>query len=274
MTDRSMTALDYHATSFSQGRMDFSWEELSEAERRQAYADWKAGKGLIGGDPCRRPGSDRLPDWALNRHFFRTLAMDDERGWNGRRLQVALDSQRPLEVEIGFGRGDFLLDRAVRHSDHLFLGYEVKTKAVHLCLARLERLELTNLWISDDDARFSLPRLLPGGRADAVHILFPDPWWKKQHRVKRLFSPPFVDLLAEILRPGGMLYFKSDVAEYGELVRYLVRSHAAFRDHDSALARLTGEGAQTHREHWCQEHGLPVYRFAFRRETDWSPGPN
>ena len=47
--------LDYHSTSFSAGRMDFTWGELSGEERRQAYADWEAGKGLIGGDPRKRP---------------------------------------------------------------------------------------------------------------------------------------------------------------------------------------------------------------------------
>ena len=72
-----------------------------------------------------------------------------------------------------------------------------------------------DLWLSDDDARFNLPRVVADGRVDIFHILFPDPWWKTQHIDKRLFSPPFVDLLAAKLRPGGLLHFKSDVQEYG-----------------------------------------------------------
>lgn len=257
--------LDYHATSFTQGKMDFTWEELSEEERAQAYRDWEVGKGLIGGDPRRRPNADRLPDWALNRRFFRALTLDDPRGWNGQRFRQEIASDRPLEIEIGFGRGDFILDRARRLPERLFIGYEVKTKAARLALQRAERLELENLWISDDDCRFSLPRVIPDGRVDVFHILFPDPWWKKQHRVKRLFSPPFVDLLAAKLRSGGILHFKSDVKEYGELVRYLVEQHPAFRPHDPALAEVIGPGLPTHREHWCQEHGLPVWTYYFQR---------
>ncbi len=257
--------LDYHATSFSQGRMDFAWEELSEEERAQAYADWHAGKGLIGGDPRLRPGADKLPPWGINQPFFRTLALDDPRGENGARLRADLASDRPLEIEIGFGRGDFLLDRAARRPKTVFLGYETKTKAARLLLNRISRFGLTNLWVSDDDGRFSLPRVVADGRADAVHILFPDPWWKPQHRVKRLFSPPFVDLLAAKLRPGGLIHFKSDVEAYGELVRYLVEGHGAFAAHDPAQAAAIGESALTHREHWCRVHNQPVYAYYFVR---------
>jgi tRNA (guanine-N7-)-methyltransferase len=263
--------LAYNPTSFSQGRMDFTWEELSEEERRQAYADWEAGKGLIGGDPRQRPGSHRLPEWGINQPFFRVLALDDTRGDNGAHLAALLASSKPLEVEIGYGRGDFLLDRALRHPDRFLIGYETKTKATRLMLQRIERAQarpgpaMGELWLSDDDARFNLPRVVGDGRVDIFHILFPDPWWKTQYVVKRLFSPPFVDLLAAKLRPGGLLHFKSDVQEYGELVRYLVETHAAFTPNDPSLSDRIGPHAPTHREHWCHRHGKPVYAYYFVR---------
>ncbi len=272
-----MTELAYNPTSFSQGRMDFSWEELSEEERRQAYADWEAGRGLIGGDPRQRPGSHLLPAWGLNGPFFRALALDDARGDNGSRLAELLASDLPLEVEIGYGRGDFLLDRATRHPDRFLIGYETKTKATRLMLDRIARAQarpgaqLAPLWLSDDDARFNLPRVIADERVDIFHILFPDPWWKTQHIVKRLFSPPFVDLLAAKLRAGGLLHVKSDVAEYGELVRYLVESHGAFGPHNGDLAARVGEGAPTHREHWCQVHGKAVHAYYFQRITTADP---
>ncbi len=256
---------DYEASVFSAGRMDFAWEELSEEDRRQAYADWEAGKGLIGGNPHVRPGSAYLPEWGLNLPFFRALALDDPRGDNGARLRAALASDRPLEVEIGFGRGDFLLDRARRHPETLLIGYETKTKATRLMLQRVERYHVDNLWLSNDDARFNIPVVLPDQRVDLFHILFPDPWWKSQHRIKRLFSPPFVDLLAAKLRSGGMLFFKSDVQEYGEMVRYLVEQHPAFLPHDPAGLDPIGDFALTHREAWCLKKKRPVFAFYFAR---------
>ena len=271
--------------------MDFTWEELTDEERAQAYADWEAGKGLIGGDPRKRPGSHLLPPWGVDQPFFRALALDDARGRNGAALRALLASDCPLEIEVGFGRGDFLLDRAERHPDRLFIGYETKTKATRLMLARVERLAAMeregegergrqgegervaprpsplapHLWLSDDDARFNLPRVIDDGRVELFHILFPDPWWKNEHKVRRLFSPPFVDLLAAKLRPGGLLHFKSDVAEYGELVRYLVENHPAFAASDPALAATIGDAVPTHREHWCRRHGKPVWAYYFAR---------
>lgn len=266
MTQQNRHGLDYHSTSFSQGRMDFTWETLTEEERQQAYADWQAGRGLIGGDPRRRPGSDQLPPWGLDRPFFRVLAMQDVRSKAPAQLLDAIETARELEVEIGFGRGDFLLDRSVRYPERLFLGYEVKTKAVRLFLDRMTRLKIANLWVSDDDVRFNLPRVLSDGRAAMIHVLFPDPWWKDQHRVKRLFSPPFVDLLAAKLQPGGVLHFKSDVKEYGELVCYLLEQHPSFQPHDPSLAERIGEFAPTHREFWCTNHERPVYTYYFGRK--------
>lgn len=257
--------LDYQTAPFSAGRMDFTWTEWTDAERQKAQADWLAGRGLIGGDPRQRPNSHLLPPWGINQPFFRTLALDDTRGQNGAQLRAALASARRVEVEIGYGRGDFLLDRATRHPETLFLGYETKIKATRLCLARVGRLGIDNLWLSDDDCRFSLPRLLPDSRVDMIHILFPDPWWKDQHRVKRLFSPPFVDLLAAKLRPGGLLFFKSDVAEYGTMVCELVESHPAFGAHNPTLALQIGDYVPTHREFWCLQRQHAVYAYYFAR---------
>ena len=77
--------------------MDFSWEELTPQERARHYADWHAGKGLIGGDPRRRPNSDILPAWAKDRSIVRALALDDCSAANGERIRRQIAGARPLE---------------------------------------------------------------------------------------------------------------------------------------------------------------------------------
>jgi tRNA (guanine-N7-)-methyltransferase len=98
-----------------------------------------------------------------------------------------------------------------------------------------------------------------------VHLLFPDPWWKTTSKARRLISPPFVDLLARLLRPGSLFHFRSDVEEYAELVAYLVEQHPAFARHDPALLARIGDHAPTHREEWCRRHGKPVFTRLFAR---------
>lgn len=245
--------------------MAFAWEEWTTEERQKAYANWAAGRGLIGGDPHHRPGAYALPPWGLNQPFFRTLALADSRGNNQERLSASLAAPAALEIEIGYGRGDFLLDRALQHPDRLLIGSETKIKATRLCLERIARFAVPNVWLSDDDCRFSLPRVIPDGRVEMIHILFPDPWWKPQHKLKRLFSPPFVDLLAAKLQLGGVLHFKSDVQEYGAMVCALVEAQGSFSAHEPALAERIGAFAPTHREFWCQQHGSPVYAYYFER---------
>ena len=83
--------------------------------------------------------------------------------------------------------------------------------------------------------------------------------------MKRLFSPPFVRLLAEKLAPGGLLFFKSDVYEYGELVRYLIEQDGQFLPHNEDLSSLIGPYVPTHREHWCERHNRPVHAYYFER---------
>ncbi len=164
---------------------------------------------------CCRPGASTSPSFGSWHWTIRagTTAPSCGLRW----LQ-----RHPLEIEIGYGRGDFLLDRARRHPERTLPRLRDQDQGHPPAPAPDPAAQLQNLWVSDDDARFNLPRVVPDGRVDACHVLFPDPWWKTQHRVKRLFSPPFVELVAAKLRPGGLLYFKSDVEEYGELVRYLV----------------------------------------------------
>lgn len=86
--------------------------------------------------------------------------------------------------------------------------------------------------------------------------MFYDPWWKPQHFVKRLFSPPFVDLLAAKLQAGGLLHFKSDVEEYWDLVRYLVEGHGDFSPHNPALADRIGPYAQHIAKHGASANNV------------------
>ncbi len=68
-------------------------------------------------------------------------------------------------------------------------------------------------------------------------MLYPDPWWKRRHQVKRLFTLPFLDLVHDLLAPGGLLHVRSDVEGYAEYIEQVVAEHGGFTANDPALPR-------------------------------------
>jgi tRNA (guanine-N7-)-methyltransferase len=119
-----------------------------------------------------------------------------------------------LIVEIGSGKGLFLVNAAPARPDCLFLGIELARKYAEYCAARVCQRGLANVRVVRGDAVEILSRLLPDSSAAEVHIYFPDPWWKKRHRRRRLMQAPFVGSLERVLRPGGRLHFWTDVVDY------------------------------------------------------------
>jgi len=120
---------------------------------------------------------------------------------------------RPLEVDIGCGRGRFLLARAQGHPDINFLGIDQS-------LLRLRKIDrkavaggINNICLIQDDALRLLPRL-PALSVATFYVFFPDPWPKRRHHSRRLVSPLFIDLIFQSLAPGGMIHLCTDHSDY------------------------------------------------------------
>ena len=124
----------------------------------------------------------------------------------------------PWEVEIGFGKGRYLLRRAKEDRDHRFLGIEIAGEYQREFVTKARRRGLTNWMALRGDALFFLSAVLPKRFASAVHVYFPDPWPKNKQQKRRLFDPETVDLVLGLLAPGAKLSFATDFVEYGALV--------------------------------------------------------
>ncbi len=237
--------------------------ETDEIRLQRALVRYDEGKGLIGGDPSRRPASaSEKPDTLPN--AFRLFGSRTEKLERLHRFLV----EAPLEIEIGSGRGEFILDWAAQHPDMHFLAFEVKTKLIRRIAGRAQRRGLENLWVSDDDARYTLPRLLNPASVDVFHILFPDPWWKPKHQVRRVFVPPFVDVLAILLRPNGLLRIATDVPGYAIQIRDLLEAHAEFAPGSADIAERFVSATPTDRQAFCDEIGRPYEYLYFSKKGD------
>ncbi|RUA18297.1 MAG: hypothetical protein DSY55_00405 [Clostridia bacterium] len=235
--------------------------ETDEVRLQKALDGYHLGKGFIGGDPRRRPRwLHPLPPEPAP--AFRLLQSSPE---HLARLSDFVTTAS-LEVEIGSGPGAFILDHAQKHSERHFLAFEVKWKLVRDIVKRARRLGINNLWVSDDDARFDLPRLLRPGSVDVFHVLFPDPWWKPKHQIRRLFVPPFVDTLALLLKPGGILRAATDVPGYADVIQPVVEAHPDFLPHNAALRDQFSDAAPTSRQAFCDDIGRPYQFFYFQKK--------
>ena len=120
----------------------------------------------------------------------------------------------PLELEVGPGRGAFALDHAARHPDVNLVAVETRRSDCELIRARAHKRGLHNLIVLQGDARLLVPRLFPPRSLAALHIHFPDPWWKARHHKRRMIDAGFALLMRTLLAPGAVIDFRTDVPAY------------------------------------------------------------
>jgi tRNA (guanine-N7-)-methyltransferase len=179
-------------------------------------------------------------------------------------LPSLLPGAGPLEIDVGFGRGKSLFERASHAPGSRLLGLEVRAKWVCQVDARLRRDGLEGrVRVLLADARELLARSGPEGSVGRVFVHFPDPWWKKRHSKRRVVDGAFVAQVARLLAPEGVLYIQTDVPERAELYESLLRAEGAFGSVERLLENPFG--ARSNREHRAAEDGLPVYRLLATR---------
>ena len=138
-------------------------------------------------------------------------------------------NDRPVEVEVGSGKGLFLVNAAVTRPDVNFLGVEVVRKYQLFTATRLAKRGLKNVRMACFDARALLRDSVRAASLQAIHVYFPDPWWKKRHHKRRVFTAEFVAACVRVLRPGGRLLAVTDVPDYADLITELVSAETGLR---------------------------------------------
>lgn len=175
----------------------------------------------------------------------------------------------PLEIEVGSGKGMFLVGAAQQRPETNFLGIEIAQKYAAFSAARLARSGLPNACVVSGDAGRVFAELLPPGSAAGVHVYFPDPWWKARHKKRRVMNELFVKQIERVLMPGGTLHFWTDVEEYFHTTLAILAAETRLRGPIAVAERAAEHDLdyRTNFERRVRQAGNPVYRAEFRREA-------
>ena len=176
--------------------------------------------------------------------------------------QSVFAESRPTEVDIGCGKGGFLLWAAQTRLDRNFLGVERLLLRLRKVDKKIRRLGLANARLIRIEASYLIAKLIPESSVSAYHIYFPDPWPKRRHHRRRLFSPAFVGDLRRTLQPDGTVNVATDQENYFREITTLMQESGAFVA-ESPLS-LPDE-ARTEFERGFIVEGKPVFRGRWKR---------
>lgn len=178
--------------------------------------------------------------------------------------------EAPLEIEVGSGKGLFLQNAALRHPEHNFLGIEVSGKYARFTAARLAKRTIDNARIVHGDGLRVFRELVPADSLAAVHVYFPDPWWKARHRKRRVLNEAFLKDVVRTLEPEGRLHFWTDVQEYYDSTLELIAEKTPL-DGPLEVPETSPEHTLDYRTHFERRTRLseqPVYRAEFVKHSE------
>lgn len=166
-----------------------------------------------------------------------------------------------VQVDLGCGDGSFVCQLAKQFPDKNFLAVERLTKRVEKVRRKAENID--NLRVLGTDTFFAVCHLLPQNSVETFYLLFPDPWPKRRHQQRRIFTGDFLDAVVVALEQNGVLHVATDHRDYFKQIRSVSRAHPEFE-----LVDLDGVGRPlTKFERRFREQDLPIYRLTLRKTS-------
>lgn len=177
-------------------------------------------------------------------------------------LQSLFPAAQPLEVEIGCGKGRFLTARAAAHPSTNFLGIDRRLKRLQKTDKKIARTGLANIRLLRIDAAYAVERLLPPLSVSRFYVFFPDPWPKRRHHKRRLFSPAFMDAACAALVPGGQIHLATDFRNYFDEIHSLLSRDTRFEE---TPPFEPSDDERSEFELTFRAQNIPISRCSFRK---------
>jgi tRNA (guanine-N7-)-methyltransferase len=191
-----------------------------------------------------------MPDVAINPREAGFVRLD---------LAKLFGNDNPVVLEIGSGKGRFLISSAMEQPDVNFIGIEKSLHYHRVIDERVQKRHLTNVRLINHDAYLVVRDMLEDASIREIHIYFPDPWPRKREQKRRIIRPDVLHQFRRVLVEGGRGIYVTDHRDYFETAAPLIE--AAFR----AERRIPGpeDSPRTNYEAKYREEGRPIYEIRF-----------
>jgi tRNA (guanine-N7-)-methyltransferase len=174
-----------------------------------------------------------------------------------------------IHIEIGSGKGTFLVNQARVNPGNNFLGIEWARKYYRYAVDRIGRWDLKNVRIIRTDAAVFIAKFIDDNSVDCFHIYFPDPWPKKRHHKRRFLCPVNLEQLIRCLKIQGQLRIATDHAEYFQQIQNVIAQTSDKLEEIDFLPTAgaeTGEWVGTNFERKYINDNRPIYTLALRKK--------
>jgi len=175
-------------------------------------------------------------------------------------------NKHPVHIEIGSGRGEFLLKIAQQNPDINFIGIDLKEKRIKTIFRKLYKEKLKNVRITKIFLNEESIKILPPNSIEKIYLQHPDPWPKKRHFHRRLIQHSFIDIMHKILKKGGIVEIATDHEDYA----FWIVEHFIIRKDFSSIYKkgFTKESEKGHIETYFEkkkrEEGFDPYFMKYR----------
>ncbi len=174
-----------------------------------------------------------------------------------------------VHIEIGMGKGRFLMDMAALHPDINYVGIEKYSSVLLRALQKQEQLLLPNVIFIRMDAE-TITEVFAPGEVGKIYLNFSDPWPKDRHAKRRLPSREFLKRYDQILVPGGVVEFKTDNKDLFRFALEEIEPAGWTLDavtYDLHNDEVMNEGnVMTEYEERFSEAGNPIYKYIISRK--------
>ena len=141
----------------------------------------------------------------------------------------------PFEVDLGCGKGRFLLARAAKNPGVNLLGIDRQLNRIRRIDRKAHRAGLSNIRLLRMDGYYTTTYLIPPQSVDTYYVFYPDPWPKEKQHHNRLFNAPFMDAIARTLKPGGKIHASTDHLPYFRTIYELLKADSRFEETETFI---------------------------------------